>query len=87
LLEAECSEFHDKRLQEATERINEILDGLREAPPNDTHLVLTDTSVGLLLAWAESIDRPDDLAPFVTADSEEDDIREALGLPPEATAS
>jgi hypothetical protein len=87
LLQAEASEFHDSRLQEATDQVNRIFAGLQSQAPEGHHLALLDTSLGLLLAWAEESERPDDLTPYVSADSAEGAIRDALGLGGEASAA
>jgi hypothetical protein len=62
LLEAEESDFHDRRLIDATEAINEIFMRLDERPPPDRHLALLNTGLGLLLVWAEAVPRPDDIS-------------------------
>jgi hypothetical protein len=80
LLEAEESDFHDRRLIDATEAINEIFMRLDERPPPDRHLALLNTGLGLLLVWAEAVPRPDDISQFVTYRSPAEEIREALGL-------
>jgi hypothetical protein len=80
LLQAEASEFRGGELAEATEQINQILDGLRGQEPEGKHLALIDTSLGLLLVWAEAIERPDDISQYVRAESPEDEIREALRI-------
>jgi len=81
LLEAEPSEFHDSRLREATAQVNRIFAGLQADAPQGQHLALIDTSLGLLLVWAEAtVTPPPDDAPYVSADSEEDAIRGTLGL-------
>jgi hypothetical protein len=80
LLQAEDSYFHDEALIEATDRINAILAEVRDSAPPGEHLAMIDTTKGLLLAWAEAIEPPDDLSPYVTADSPEEDIEDALGL-------
>jgi hypothetical protein len=80
LLEAEESDFHDRALIEATDRINEIFNRLDERPPEGRHLALLNTGLGLLLVWAEGISRPKEISDFVTYRSPEPQIREALGL-------
>ena len=89
LLEAEPSEFHDEALISATREINGIFSRLRDARhPEGTDLALLNTSLGLLLAWVEGRERqPEDIASGVTYDSDEEDIRGALGLRGEATAA
>lgn len=52
LLEAEETKFHDIRLVEATNKINEILNSLRE-PASAKKLSLLKTSQGFLLAWTD----------------------------------
>jgi len=84
LLQAEDSPFHDEVLIGATDRINAILDEVRDAAPEGLHLAAIDTTTGLLLVWVEAIEPPDDLSPYVTADSPEDVIEDALGLEDEA---
>ena len=81
LLEAEENDdFHPPELVRATDQINEILTELRPQAPPDRHLALVDTNVGLLLIWAEGIERPDDISPYVTAQSPQEEINAALGL-------
>ena len=85
LLQAEESFFHDETLIGATSRINAILAEVREYAPTDQHLALIDTTTkGVLLVWAEAIERPDDLGPYVTPFSPEDEIERALGIEEEA---
>src|SRR5215213_9675177 len=86
LLQAAESGFHDQRLKEGTERINEILAELRDAPPEGAHLALIDTNEGLLLVWATGIDRPDDLTDYTWHQSPQEEIRSVLGID-EAVAS
>ena len=81
LLQATASEFHDSRLQDATDEVNRIFAGLQSDASEGRHLALLDTSLGLLLAWAEAIERPSDISDYVTAWSDEREIREALGIP------
>jgi hypothetical protein len=87
LLQAAESEFHDAVLIEATDQVNEILRRVREQAPRGRHLALTDTSLGLLLVWAEAIDPPDDDANYVSAESDEAAIRGALGINGESAAA
>jgi hypothetical protein len=88
LLEATESDFHNGPLIEATRDINRIFLGLRELPPDDhppdTELSLLNTSLGLLLVWAEPSGRPPGIDRLVTYNSPEPAIREALGLPNES---
>jgi hypothetical protein len=79
LLRAEESTFHDQALIDATEQINAIFRELREKAPGGRHLALINTSLGLLLIWAEEATEPPE-RPFVTYRSREKQIREALGL-------
>jgi hypothetical protein len=80
LLQAEESEFYDRRLIDATDQINEIFRRLEERTPEDRHLALLNTGIGLLLVWAEAVRRPNDISRFVTYRSPEGEIREALGI-------
>lgn len=80
LLKAEESEFHDEAVIEATSRINAILAELKPRAPENHHLALLDTSLGLCLVWAKRIERPDDLSGFVRATSTEREITRALRL-------
>ena len=58
LVEAGLSKFHDSRLIEATERINDILDSI---PPDESgrSLALLNTKRGILLAWVYHENRPE----------------------------
>ena len=78
--------IHDEALRQATDEINRIFDDLRGQAPDDTHLALLDTGLGLLLVWAEGSERPPDLAPFVRYESPEEVKRETLGLVEPAAA-
>ena len=80
LLQAEESHLHDRALIRATDRINAILDEVRQQAPDGHHLALIDTTMGLLLVWAEAMERPDDLRPYVSSESPPEQIRRALGL-------
>jgi hypothetical protein len=81
LLEADANDdSHPPELVRATDQINEILTELRPQAPAEHHLALIDANVGLLLVWAEKIERPDDLSPYVTAESPQEEINAALGL-------
>jgi hypothetical protein len=79
-LEANRSNFHDRRLIDATEEINKIFMRLEERPPDGRHLALLNTGLGLLLVWAEAVTRPDDISDCVTYRSPAEEIRDALGL-------
>ena len=81
LLEAHESPFHDPTLMEATREINGIFDRLRPAAPPSTHLALLNTGLGLLLVWAEAEGR--NPGGGVTYDSDDEEIRRELKLPPE----
>jgi hypothetical protein len=92
LLQARESDFHDQVLIDATRAINTILERapMQPAPPNrppNTHLALINTSLGLLLVWAEAIERPGDISEFITYRSPEEAIRDALGIEGESEAS
>jgi hypothetical protein len=86
-LEADRSDFHDRSLIDATQDINKIFMRLEERPPRDRHLALLNTSLGLLLVWAEGVSRPDDISEFVTYRSPAEEIRDALGLKDESAAN
>ena len=90
---ADDSAFHNARLRDASNRINEILSDLRREAPNGRSLVLLSTSLedergghGLLLAYAQTRDDPPPGEKYVTYDSEEDDIRRALQIRMSAAA-
>jgi hypothetical protein len=81
ILEAdENRNFHPPELVRATDQINAILTELRPQAPPDRHLALIDTNVGLLLIWAEAMERPDDISGYVTAQSPQEEITATLGL-------
>ncbi len=76
-VQARDSRFHPKELQEATERIKEILDPLVKGPDGRT-LSFVHTPFGTLLAWIQHGQRfPGDV---VTSDSSPEEIAETLGL-------
>jgi hypothetical protein len=88
---AKDSDFHPPELQEASEKINDILRKLPNAP-DGRHLVLLGTSLqdadeghGLLLAYAKPVEKAPPAA-NVGYDSDEEDIREAFGLPTRTAA-
>jgi hypothetical protein len=87
LLSAEESQFHDDKLSRATAEVNDLFARLHAEAPAGTHLALIDTTFGLLLAWVEGIDRPDDISEFVRAESPEEEIRQALGLEDDVSAA
>ena len=87
LLQADESDFHDRWLIEATESINHVLRDVGEHAPPDRHLALINTGLGLLLVWSEAIERPNDISGYVTYESSEEEIRDALNLPDDESAA
>lgn len=80
LLEAEMSEFHDDKLMSATQRINQILDSVRDDIGN-RKLSFVKTRQGILLSWVHhglDVCPPD----AVTAESDDATIALALHLKP-----
>jgi len=79
VLRAKHSEFYDKQLEEATEKISEIIGGIRAAEDGRS-LSFIMTRMGIMLAWVEHGEEgsrePDD----VTVKDDNSNIAEALGL-------
>jgi len=77
LLEAEPSGFHDARLIEATNQINQILEGI-PADSRGRTLSLLHTNSGSLLAWVDhnAVAPPDGVRP----DADDATIARALRL-------
>jgi hypothetical protein len=87
LLHAHESDFYPDALDRATNQLNELFAQLNADAPEGQHLALIDTSLGPMLVYAKAIERPADISGYVTAWSDESEIREALGLrPAEASA-
>lgn len=77
MLSADESGFHDKALQEATQRISEILDAIPK-DKDGRKLSFVHTKEGTILAWVRhGIDMPKGA---VTIESEPHELHKALGL-------
>lgn len=77
MLEASESKFHDARLVEATQKINDILASIPK-DPQGRQLSFLHTNLGTMLAWVRhDMDVPDSA---IKADSPNDLIIESLGL-------
>ncbi len=68
------TDFHDSELEEATRRINAILDRIRKTNQQpERQLDFCWTPLGLFLAWSTHT---------IGSDDAEKDVRKALGLTP-----
>lgn len=77
-LNADVSPFHDQGLQDATDKINEIIKAIQGKPGYE--LSLLNTNTGLLLAWVShgGTTSPDD----ITSDNTDAEIKAALRIKP-----
>jgi hypothetical protein len=72
LISGEISDFHDKILEEATNKINLILQKTRESRRDKTKcLSILKTEEGLVLAWTKK---------GISGYSSDEEICEALGI-------